>query len=88
LLDVQDGLVELGGDHRLMLERDAEQVHATARNAVGVLLHHLSAAWQVLAVLETRDCASGGPPGDTIEGLPCRTCRKRRMAKTKTDWGP
>lgn len=55
LLDVQDRLGELAAEGRLMLERDAEQVHGTARNAVGVVVHHLDAARQVLAVLETRD---------------------------------
>ena len=55
LLDVQDRLTELVADDRLTLERDAEQAHGTARNAVGVVLHHLDAARQVLAVLETRD---------------------------------
>lgn len=55
LLDVQDRLGELAADGRLTLERDAEQVHGTARNAVGVVVHHLDAARQVLAVLETRD---------------------------------
>lgn len=55
LLDVQDRLVELVADDLLTLERDAEQVHGTARNAVGVVVHHLDAARQVLAVLETRD---------------------------------
>jgi hypothetical protein len=54
-LDVQDRLVELTGDDRLTLARDAEQVHGTARNAVGQVLLHLDAARQVLAVLETRD---------------------------------
>ena len=55
LLDVQDRLGELVADDRLTLARDAEQVHGTARNAVGVVVHHLDAARQVLAVLETRD---------------------------------
>ena len=55
LLDVQDRLSELVADGRLTLERDAEQVHGTARNAVGVVVHHLDAARQVLAALETRD---------------------------------
>ena len=55
LLDVQDRLGELVADDLLTLERDAEQVHGTARNAVGVVVHHLDAARQVLAVLETRD---------------------------------
>jgi uncharacterized protein YjbJ (UPF0337 family) len=55
LLDVQDRLVELTGDDRLTLARDAEQVHGTARNAVGQVLLHRDAARQVLAVLETRD---------------------------------
>ncbi len=55
LLDVQDRLTELVADDRLTLERDAEQVHGTARNAVGVVLGHLDAARQVLAALETTD---------------------------------
>lgn len=55
LLDVQDRLAELAADDRLTLARDAEQVHGTARNAVGVAVDHLDAARQVLAVLETRD---------------------------------
>jgi hypothetical protein len=55
LLDVQDRLGELAAEGRLSLERDAEQTHGTARNAVGVVVHHLDAARQVLAVLETRD---------------------------------
>ena len=55
LRDVQDRLQELVGDDRLTLERDAEQAHGTARNAVGVVMHHLDAARQVLAVLETKD---------------------------------
>jgi hypothetical protein len=42
-------------DDLLTLARDAEQAHGTARNAVGVAVHHLDAARQVLAVLETRD---------------------------------
>ena len=55
LLDVQDRLQVLVGDDRLALTRDAEQIHGTARNAAGVVAHHLDAARQVLAVLETRD---------------------------------
>ena len=55
LLDVQDRLGYLLEDDLLTLERDAEQVHGTARNAVGMVLHHLDQARQVLAVLETRD---------------------------------
>lgn len=54
LLDVQDRLGELVADDRLTLERDAEQTHGTARNAVAVVVHHLDAARQVLARLETR----------------------------------
>jgi hypothetical protein len=55
LLAVQDQLTELVADDRLTLARDAEQAHGTARNAVNVVLEHLDAARQVLAVLETRD---------------------------------
>lgn len=55
LLEVQDRLGELVEDDRLTLARDAEQLHGTARNAVGVAVHHLDAARQVLAVLETKD---------------------------------
>jgi hypothetical protein len=55
LLDVQDRLGYLIEDDLLTLVRDAEQAHGTARNAVGVVVHHLDAARQVLAVLETRD---------------------------------
>jgi hypothetical protein len=55
LLDVQDQLNELVADDRLTLARDAERLHGTARNAVGVVVHHLDAARQVLAVLETTD---------------------------------
>jgi hypothetical protein len=55
LLAVQDQLTELLAEDRLALERDAEQVHGTAKNAVGVVVHHLDAARQVLSVLETRD---------------------------------
>ncbi|MFJ6378049.1 hypothetical protein ACIQH9_20305 [Pseudarthrobacter oxydans] len=55
LLDVQDRLGYLIEDDLLTLARDAEQVHGTARNAVGVAVHHLDAARQVLAMLETRD---------------------------------
>jgi hypothetical protein len=55
LLAVQDQLTELLAEDRLALERDAEQAHGTAKNAVGVVLHHLDQARQVLAVLETRD---------------------------------
>lgn len=55
LLDVQDQLNELVADDRLTLARDAEQAHGTARNAVGVVLHHLDEARQILACLETRD---------------------------------
>ena len=55
LLEVQDRLTELVADDRLTLERDAEQVHGTARNAVGVVVQHLDAARQVLAVLETKN---------------------------------
>lgn len=55
LLDIQDQLNELMADDRLTLARDAEQLHGTARNAVGVVSHHLDAARQVLATLETRD---------------------------------
>jgi hypothetical protein len=55
LLDVQDRLGYLIEDDLLTLARDAEQVHGTARSAVGVVVHHLDVARQVLAVLETRD---------------------------------
>jgi YD repeat-containing protein len=55
LLDVQDRLGELVAAGRLTLARDAEQAHGTARNAVGQVVHHLDAARQVLAVLETRE---------------------------------
>jgi hypothetical protein len=55
LLDVQDQLNELLADDRLTLARDAEQTHGTAQKAVGVVLEHLDAARQVLAVLETAD---------------------------------
>jgi hypothetical protein len=55
LLDVQDRLVELVADDRLTLERDAEQMHGTARRAVDEVVHHLDAARQLLAVLETRN---------------------------------
>jgi hypothetical protein len=55
LLDVQDRLGYLLEDDLLTLQRDAEQVHGTAKNAVGVVVHHLDAARQVLAVLETRE---------------------------------
>jgi hypothetical protein len=55
LLDVQDRLGYLIEDDLLALARDAEQVHGTASNAVGLVVHHLDAARQVLAVLETRD---------------------------------
>lgn len=55
LLDVQDRLGYLIEDDLLTLARDAEQTHGTARNAVGVAVHHLDAARQVLAVLETRE---------------------------------
>ena len=55
LLAVQDRLHELVADDRLTLAREAEQVHGTARNAVGVVGHHLEEARQVLAWLETRD---------------------------------
>lgn len=55
LLDIQDRLGYLLEDDLLTLERDAEQVHGTAKNAVGVVVHHLDAARQVLAVLDTRN---------------------------------
>jgi hypothetical protein len=55
LLDVQDQLNELLADDRLTLARNAEQAHGTAQEAVGVVLEHLDAARQVLAVLETAD---------------------------------
>lgn len=55
LLAVQDRLTELMGEDRLTLARDAEQVHGTARNAVGQVVGHLDVARQVLALLETRD---------------------------------
>lgn len=55
LLEVQDRLDELARDDRLALTRDAEQLHGTARNAAGIVAHHLDAARQVLAVLETRE---------------------------------
>lgn len=55
LLDVQDQLNELLADDRLTLAREAEQAHGTARNAVGIVVEHLDAARQVLAVLETSD---------------------------------
>ncbi|MET3937160.1 hypothetical protein [Arthrobacter sp. OAP107] len=55
LLDVQDQLNELLADDRLTLAREAEQTHGTARKAVGVVLEHLDAARQVLAVLETAE---------------------------------
>lgn len=54
LRDVQDRLVELAGEDRLTLARDAEQVHGTAWRAVEQVVKHLDAARQVLAVLETR----------------------------------
>lgn len=54
LLAVQDRLTELVADDRLTLARDAEQTHGTARAAVGVVVHHLDEARQVLAVLETK----------------------------------
>lgn len=54
LLAVQDRLNELMADGRLALERDAEQAHGTARNAVGQAVEHLDAARQILAWLETR----------------------------------
>lgn len=55
LLDIQDQLNELVADDRLTLARDAEQSYGTACNAVGVVVHHLDAARQVLATLETTD---------------------------------
>lgn len=55
LLTVQDRLTELVAEDRLTLARDAEQVHGTARRAVGQAVEHLDAARQLLAVLETRD---------------------------------
>jgi len=55
LLEVQDRLQELTAEDRLTLARDAEQTHGTARNAVDAAVHHLDAARQVLAVLETAD---------------------------------
>jgi hypothetical protein len=55
LLAVQDQLQELLGEDRLTLARDAEQVHGTARRAVDEVVHHLDAARQVLAVLETKN---------------------------------
>jgi hypothetical protein len=55
LLDVQDQLNDLVKEDRLTLARDAEQEHGTARRAVEQAVHHLDAARQVLAVLETRD---------------------------------
>lgn len=55
LLAVQDRLTELAADDRLTLEREAEQVHGTARNAVGQGLVHLDEARQILAWLETTD---------------------------------
>jgi hypothetical protein len=54
LLDVQDRLGYLIEDDLLTLSPDAEQAHGTAQKAVGVAVHHLDAARQVLAVLETR----------------------------------
>ena len=47
-------LGELVRDNRLTLTRDSEQIHGTARNAVGTVAHHLDATPQV-AVLETSD---------------------------------
>lgn len=55
LLDVQDRLLELAADDRLTLERDAEQLHGTARRAVEQANGHLDQARQILARLETRD---------------------------------
>jgi hypothetical protein len=55
LLAVQDQLTELLAEDRLTLMREAEQKHGTARRAVDDVVHHLDAARQVLAVLETRD---------------------------------
>ena len=55
LLDVQDQLNELVAEDRLTLARDAEQTHGTVRRAVDEVVHHLDAARQVLAVLETRE---------------------------------
>lgn len=53
LLAVQDRLTELVADGRLTLERAAEQVHGTARNAVEQVLIHLDEARQIVACLET-----------------------------------
>lgn len=53
LLAVQDQLQELLGEDRLRLERDAEQLHGTARRAVGQAVEHLDAARQILSRLET-----------------------------------
>lgn len=55
LLDVEDRLAALLAEDRLTLERDSEQVHGTARNAVHVALGHIDAARQMLSLLETRD---------------------------------
>ena len=55
LLDIQDRLGELLRDDRLTLMRDAEQIYGSARNAAGVVAHHLDEARRVLVVLETRD---------------------------------
>jgi hypothetical protein len=55
LLAVQDQLNELVAEDRLTLARDAEQIHGTARNAVGQAVEHLDGARQILSRLETRD---------------------------------
>lgn len=55
LLAVQDQLHELVAEDRLTLERDAEQIHGTARNAVSQAVEHLDAARQILSRLETRE---------------------------------
>jgi len=55
LLAIQDRLGELVREDRLILARDAEQLHGTARNAADIVARHLDDARQVLAALETRD---------------------------------
>jgi hypothetical protein len=53
LLEIQDRVAELLGENRIKLESTAESAYRSERNAVSVVLDHLEAAMQVLAVLET-----------------------------------
>ncbi|NKX52659.1 hypothetical protein HER39_19200 [Arthrobacter deserti] len=55
LVDIEDRLLELAAEDRLVLEQNAERTRGTVRDAVDQINTHLDEARQVLAWLETRD---------------------------------